>query len=1015
MFSPNIDNEEVFTQAAKGVVLKAVEGVHGTIFAYGQTSSGKTHTMKGTVEQPGVIPLALTELFAAIRLEQARQFLVRVAYLEVYNETVNDLLDASNQNLEIRESLERGTFVQGLTELSVASEDEALQLLLRGEANRKVGETSMNEQSSRSHTLFKVQVESTPHEDAEISPVRLSFLNLVDLAGSEGVQKTRAEDLRQREGSNINKSLLSLSSVIQKLSEAQVKGVKTYVNFRDSKMTRLLQTSLSGNSKTLIICTVTQSLRHISETTNTLNFGLSAKRIKLSVRPNEVITTESQLRLAQDEIRRLRVSLEEAEARVNEQETDLQRMQQMECDKDQYYQDLHAKLATENEELRHQVLRAQERMEGLSRNIMNSADRNLLATPQGVRRAVPLSPEASIQSLETLVMEKDRKIHALEGNLQRLKEQYEDQYQSLLMDNEHLRGFVDHTNSPQFELNEKVAQLAVELEDKVRERAEIEEIAKDYEAQLSLLKQKLAESASFRQQEQFKAQTLADDFTAVCSKRALAEQALAQASEREKCLEQLAEELTAENDKIKQDFAEARVNLADFCQQLEQVINDNEVLKRTLQEATVDSFANERAQLLSQIKQLTLERDLITEERNSLAAFRDQLQAERNKLIGSNDQLVAEMNLLANTNRSFSDEHTRLLAECETLQQEVAKLKATLESCANATPETEDMQSVFETQRREVQDLLTALEGQRKEVQRETEEVERQRVRAETSEQKARELESMMMTMQIQADGEELQSVREQLSSVLEESRSLKSELLENRQALRRQEDHVTELKLAALRSAEWESRAHEAEGRLARLEADMREAVTQVQRQSSERKREHTAELHHLQQALETAEAELREAQNKLERKDAELEEFKRRLQFKRLPSDLLDERSKAELTSSERYQFQVQVQSSINKVKDLERISQALETKLQRVTSDLDLKRMQEQNAQTRVRELERKVLRLEEDKAELQLKLGRATPCELMPRRVERFVTPKSQVRDDEEEVDLDSGLRERCNQQ
>jgi len=1001
VFAPNVDNAEVFAQAAKGVVLRAVEGVHGTIFAYGQTSSGKTHTMKGTVEQPGVIPLALTELFAAIRLEQTRQFLVRVAYLEVYNETVNDLLDASNQNLEIRESLERGTFVQGLTEVSVGSEDEALQFLLRGEANRKVGETSMNEQSSRSHTLFKVQVESTPHEDAEISPVRLSFLNLVDLAGSEGVQKTRAEDLRQREGSNINKSLLSLSSVIQKLSEAQVKGVKTYVNFRDSKMTRLLQTSLSGNSKTLIICTVTQSLRHISETTNTLNFGLSAKRIKLSVRPNEVITTESQLRLAQDEIRRLRVSLEEAEARVNEQETDLQRMQQMECDKDQYYQDLHAKLATENEELRHQVLRAQERMEGLSRNIMNSADRNLLATPQGVRRTIPLSPEDSIHSLEALVMEKDRKIHALEGNLQRLKEQYEDQYQSLLMDNEHLRGCVDHTSSPQFELSEKVAQLAAELDDKIRERAEIEEIAKDYEAQLGVLKLQLAENASFRQQEQSKAQALADELTTISTKRALAEQALVQASEKEKFLEQLAEELTAENDKFRQDFAEARVSLAELYEQLESVMNDNEILKRRLQEAAVDSFADERDQHLSHIKQLVLERDLVTEERNYLAACRDQLQAERNTL--------------ANSSSSCIDERNRLLAECEALQREVAMLRATLESSANGTHDAESLQAALDIQRREVQDLLSALEAQRKEVQDQRTEAEHQKTRAETNERKVGDLESLMVSMRIQAEGEELQSVREQLSSVLEESRNLKSELLENRQMLRRQEDQVTELKLAAIRSAEWEGRAQEAETKLLRLEADMREAVNQVQRQSSERKREHTEELHRLQQALETTEAAMRETQVKLEKKATEIDELNRRLQFKRLPSDLLDERGRAELTSSERYQLQVQVQSGINKVKDLERFSQTLESKLQRATSDLDSKRIQEQNAQSRVRELERKVLRLEEDKAELQLKLGRTTPCELMPRRVERFVTPKSQVRDDEEEVDLDSGLKDRCNQQ
>ena len=973
VFSPAAHNSDVFEQVAKGVVHRSVEGVHGTIFAYGQTSSGKTYTMKGTIEEPGVIPLSLSELFEAIRLEQTRQFLVRVAYLEVYNETVNDLLDTSNQNLEIRENLERGTFVQGLTELPVASEDEALQLFLRGEANRKVGETSMNEQSSRSHTLFKVQVESTPQMDADINPVRLSFLNLVDLAGSEGVLKTRAEDQRQREGSNINKSLLSLSSVIQKLSEAQVKGVKTYINYRDSKMTRLLQTSLSGNSKTVIVCTATMSIRHVTETTNTLNFGLSAKRIKLTAKPNEVITTESQLRMAQDEIRRLRVSLEESEAQIHAQETDLQRMQQMDCEKDQYYHDLHGKLETENGELRRQIIRAQERIESLSRNIVNSPGATLLSTPQSARK-IPYSPEVSIHSLEALIMEKDRKITLLEGNLHRLTEQYEEKYQQLLMENDSLQ-----MRSCDFETNEKIAQLTSELEDKIRERAEIEEIAKDYEVQFDLLKKQLAEQAASKQAEIAKLLEISD------KNQTETEQILIQMKEREKILEQFAEELTGENEKLRQDYMEAKASLTELYNHLEECIQTNEGLKLELDRGNRE--IRERDMLLAQL------RDKIEQKEQMEEMNRGNRDEERDRV----SEIVNEKN--------------RLQIECETLlrderqwKQKEGEWELIRKSLENKAQEKEiivkELQEIAENQQREIEAIRSNYESEKS--------------RANSFEQKISSFECEISALKTTTCDSELRQLRDQYNSVLDESHSLKAELLASRRALRQYEDQVSDLKLTALRNQDWESRALTAESRLNNLESEMREAASQLQRKSMEIKRGHTEEMHKLQEELEKLQAEIGNFEKEMERKNAEIEELNRRLSFKRLPSDLMDERCKAEMTATERYQLQLQIQSGVNKVKELERFSQRLEEKLKRTTADLDLKRMQEQNAQSCIRELERKIVRLEEDKVEMQHRLG-ATPRELMPRRVERFVTPKSQVRDDEEEVDLDSALKERCNQQ
>ena len=155
----------------------------------------------------------------------------------------------------------------------------------QGDEVRNVAETKLNEASSRSHTVFRINIQSKSVEAGQTTKVKTSQLNLVDLAGSEGVNKTQADGLRLREGSNINRSLLALSNVINKLSQG---NGKTFINYRDSKMTRILQASLGGNSKTAIICTVTQTLSNYQETVNTLHFGQKAKHVKTKVNVNEI-------------------------------------------------------------------------------------------------------------------------------------------------------------------------------------------------------------------------------------------------------------------------------------------------------------------------------------------------------------------------------------------------------------------------------------------------------------------------------------------------------------------------------------------------------------------------------------------------------------------------------------------------------------------------------------------------------------------------------------------------------
>jgi centromeric protein E len=310
VFGEDSTNTQVFEILGLPLIQSALEGISTTIFAYGQTSSGKTYTIQGNLQNPGLITLGIDYIFHHIRNSQ-RKYTLKISYLEVYNEQVNDLLDTSKTNLEIRERPDKGIYVEKLSEFAVENESRAYELLSTGESNRKIGETSMNQQSSRSHTIFRVSIESS-----DVISTFASQLNFVDLAGSEGVQKTKAEDLRLREGSNINKSLLSLSSVIQKLSEA--KGGKNFINFRDSKMTRLLQPSLSGNSKTAVICTINPDISHYQETMNTLLFGSKAKKIKTDAKLNEIMINEEQIRLTTEDNKRLTEKNQEIEVALNQ-------------------------------------------------------------------------------------------------------------------------------------------------------------------------------------------------------------------------------------------------------------------------------------------------------------------------------------------------------------------------------------------------------------------------------------------------------------------------------------------------------------------------------------------------------------------------------------------------------------------------------------------------------------------------------------------------------------------------
>ena len=288
IFPSNTKQQLVYSISAKPIVEAVLQGFNGTVFAYGQTSSGKTYTMTGPdltdPDQMGVIPRMVSTVFDIIsNSEPYIEYSVKVSYCEIYLERIKDLLDTSKTNLKIHEDKTRGVYIDDVTEKYVSSDNDVYEVMKFGLDNRNVGSTNMNAVSSRSHSIFLITVSQTNNKDYI---AKTGKLYLVDLAGSEKVGKTGAAGKRLEEAKNINKSLTMLGLVIYSLTD----GKSTHIPYRDSKLTRVLQDSLGGNSKTALIITCSPSLYNEAETISTLRFGMRAKSIKNSPKINREYT-----------------------------------------------------------------------------------------------------------------------------------------------------------------------------------------------------------------------------------------------------------------------------------------------------------------------------------------------------------------------------------------------------------------------------------------------------------------------------------------------------------------------------------------------------------------------------------------------------------------------------------------------------------------------------------------------------------------------------------------------------
>ncbi|KAK3944778.1 kinesin heavy chain [Diplogelasinospora grovesii] len=284
VFDMSCKQSDIFDFSIKPTVDDILNGYNGTVFAYGQTGAGKSYTMMGTSIDDeggkGVIPRIVEQIFASILSSTANiEYTVRVSYMEIYMERIRDLLQPQHDNLPVHEEKNRGVYVKGLLEIYVSSVQEVFEVMRRGGNARAVAATNMNQESSRSHSIFVITI---TQKNVETGSAKSGQLFLVDLAGSEKVGKTGASGQTLEEAKKINKSLSALGMVINALTD----GKSSHIPYRDSKLTRILQESLGGNSRTTLIINCSPSSYNDAETLSTLRFGMRAKSIKNKAKVN---------------------------------------------------------------------------------------------------------------------------------------------------------------------------------------------------------------------------------------------------------------------------------------------------------------------------------------------------------------------------------------------------------------------------------------------------------------------------------------------------------------------------------------------------------------------------------------------------------------------------------------------------------------------------------------------------------------------------------------------------------
>lgn len=434
----NSRQRELYDETFRDLVENVLQGFNGTIFAYGQTGTGKTHTMQGLKndpEQRGVIPNSFEHIFNHISNSENQQYLIRASYLEIYMEEIRDLLSKDqSKRLELKERPDTGVYVKDLSSFVTKSVREIEHVMNVGNQNRSVGATDMNEHSSRSHAIFIITIECSEMGADGENHIRVGRLNLVDLAGSERQAKTKSEGERLKEATKINLSLSALGNVISAL----VDGKSTHIPYRDSKLTRLLQDSLGGNAKTVMVANIGPADYNYDETLNTLRYANRAKNIKNKPKINED-PKDALLREFQEEIARLKANLASKGGPKKKKRRRVRR-------------DVNGEIISESEE-------EDDEEEGGD----NEEDAEAYMQEQTAK--LEQEKESILNNKSMMQAEKDRILEEIQEREMRMKKEKEarDQLEAKIkaMESKLLMGnIVDHTNKQQQALEQRRMEIA---------------------------------------------------------------------------------------------------------------------------------------------------------------------------------------------------------------------------------------------------------------------------------------------------------------------------------------------------------------------------------------------------------------------------------------------------------------------------------------------------------------------------------------------------------------------------
>ncbi|XP_058807612.1 kinesin heavy chain isoform X2 [Phymastichus coffea] len=757
VFKPNATQDKVYNEAAKSIVTDVLAGYNGTIFAYGQTSSGKTHTMEGVIGDPnkqGIIPRIVNDIFNHIYgMEENLEFHIKVSYFEIYMDKIRDLLDVSKVNLSVHEDKNRVPFVKGATERFVSSPEEVFEVIEEGKSNRHIAVTNMNEHSSRSHSVFLINVKQ---ENLENQKKLSGKLYLVDLAGSEKVSKTGAEGTVLDEAKNINKSLSALGNVISALAD----GNKTHIPYRDSKLTRILQESLGGNARTTIIICCSPASFNESETKSTLDFGKRAKTIKNVVTVNEELTAEEWKRRYErekDKAARLRGKVEKLEA-------ELSRWRSGETVKPEEQVNLHENLDVTTP------------VAPVAEIPIRVDDGPLPATPGGGLMAGSLSNEER-QKLEEererlyqQLDDKDEEINQQSQFVEKLKEQMEEQeeliasarrdYEQLQQEMNRIQQENESAKEEVKEVLQALEELAVNYDQKSQEveakNKEHEQLTEELLAKQATLNTTAAELQQLRDMSAHQRKRIAEMLTNLL--KDLGEIGVAIGGD------ESLKVLPDSNGKLEEEFTVARLyiskmksevkNLVQRCQGLEsnqsdcnkkvseyekeladcrllisqhearmqslqEMMKETEARKRALEE-DVDAMREECAKLKAaeQVqavsnKEKAEEKEAATKMRLALEEQMDQLRVVHQKQVATLRDEISEkqemISELKDMNQKFTLAHQQMQADYERLKQEEADKSVKLQELMQLNERREqarkDLKGLEDTVSKELQTL----------------------------------------------------------------------------------------------------------------------------------------------------------------------------------------------------------------------------------------------------------------------------------------------------------------------